>query len=150
MHKRLRIGYCVGVLAAAAALSAPAWAAADGQLMEVTVRVQQQMEGMPTLPAHTMSRKICTKDGSFDRHTLEQLQSRTECSITHYEKQGNVVTFDATCTGPVSVTSHGEFHLTGGSDFTGTMRTSMQAAGHAMTVDTAYTGKKIGSCTPEA
>ena len=70
MHKKSDIAFCAGVLVAAAALSAPGWAATDGQLMELTVNVTRQMAGMPALPAHTTSRQICTKDGSFDRHTL--------------------------------------------------------------------------------
>jgi len=148
MYGKLRRGICLGVLGSVAALSTPGWAAAEGQLMELTMRVQEHMEGMPALPAHTVTRQICSQAGSFDPHELARLPSDAKCNITHYEKRGDVVRFDETCAAPQTVTSHGVFHLSSGSDFTGTMRTSMDAAGHAVTVDTAYTGKKVGSCDP--
>jgi hypothetical protein len=147
MYKQLRSGFCLGVFGAMAALSTPGWAA-DGQLMDLTMHIQEHMEGMPALPAHTVTRQICSQAGPFDPHALAQLQSDAKCKITQYEKQGDVVSFVEICAAPQSVTSQGVFHLTGGPDFTGTMHTSMDAAGHAVTVDTAYTGKQVGSCDP--
>ena len=150
MRESLHIGFCIVVLGVSAALGARGRAAEEGQLMQLTMHVQEHIAGMAALPAHTVSRQICVKAGSFDPKAFAQLQSSAKCTMIHYEKQGDVVTFDETCAAPQAVTNHGVFQLTGGADFTGTMLTSMQAAGHAVTVDTAYTGKKIGSCAPEA
>lgn len=149
MGRILRGRWCL-VASAALAVSGlpPARAAAEGHLVELTMQVQEHMQGMPALPAHTVTRQICLPEGSFDQHALAQLQSGPSCQVTHYDRQGDTVTFDAVCTAPQAVTSHGVFHLTGGTDFTGTVQTAMDMAGHAVTVDTAYTGKGAGSCTP--
>lgn len=151
MGRISRGGRCLGVLAALAVSGMPAaWAAAEGHLVELNMQVQEQMQGMSALPAHTVTRQICLADGALDQRALAQLQSGTACQVTHYDKQGDTVSFDAVCTAPQAVTSHGVFHLTGGADFTGTVQTAMSVAGHAVTVDTAYTGKEVGSCTPAA
>lgn len=151
MARMLRRGWSLMAWATlAVAGMPPAWAAVPGRLMELTMQVQEHMQGMSALPAHTMTRQICLAEGVFDQRALAQLQAGSSCQVTRYDKQGDVVSFDAVCTAPQKVTSHGEFRLTGGADFTGTVQTAMDVAGHAVTVDTAYTGKAIGTCTPPA
>lgn len=139
-----RVLLCAGLgLAALAAM--PAWAAADnGQWLDLTVHVKQTMSGMAPMAPRTLNKKICVAAGAFDAQAFAKAESRAECSIRHYAKQGNQVTFDMVCGGTEPTTSHGEFKLTGGPGFTGSMHTEFSAAGHAVTVDTAYTGKPAG------
>ncbi|TAN06020.1 MAG: DUF3617 family protein [Rhodanobacteraceae bacterium] len=135
----------VGALLVAIAL--PVWAAGgNGNLMQITTHVRQTMSGMPPIPPRTLTSTVCTRAGQLDRQGLAELNSKGQCKITQYQKQGNVIRFEEVCTAPMAVTSRGEFHLTGGPDFTGSMHTTFSAAGHAIAVDTAYTGKKLGSC----
>ena len=143
--KTLRFEMAMAVLLATAAL--PAWAAGgNGNLMQITTHVRQTMSGMPPIPPRTLTSKVCTRTGQLDQQDLAELNTRGQCKITKYQKQGNVIRFDEVCTAPMAVTSHGEFHLTGGPDFTGSMHTEFSAAGHAIAVDTEYAGKKVGSC----
>lgn len=137
-----------GGLGIVAAVAVPAWAASSsGNLIDLTVHVQQTMAGMGALPARTLEKKICMHPGDFDPQAFARAESQSDCKLQHYAQHGKVVTFDMACTGKQPVTSHGEFHLTGGANFTGTMHTAFSAAGHAITVDTAYTGKQVGTCT---
>lgn len=127
-------------------VAAPLWAAAaSGHLMDLTVQVRQTMSGMAPLAPRTLHKKICLQPGDFDPRAFVTAESRSECVIHNYAKRGNVVTFDMACTGAEPVTSHGEFKLAG-PDFTGSMHTAFNAAGHAITVDTDYTGKQVGAC----
>lgn len=144
--KTLRVErIAAGALLVAAAL--PVWATSgSGNLMEITTHVRQTMSGMPPIPPRTLTSKVCTRAGQLDRQGLAELNTRGQCKITQYRKQGNVIRFDEVCTAPMAVTSHGEFHLTGGPDFTGSMHTAFSAAGHAIAVDTEYSGKRVGSC----
>lgn len=144
------VALLTGVIGIAALAAAPLRAApAKGLLMDLTVHTKEQMSGMPTMPAHTLHRKICTRPGEFDPRAFVQSESKASCKIKNYKKSGNRVTFDVTCSGPQPVTSHGEFHLTAGSGFTGSMHTSLSAAGHAVTVNSEFTGKRAGTCTYE-
>lgn len=121
--------------------------AGDGSLMEVTTTIKQSMPGMRAMPPRTLSRTVCTHPGSFDPHTLNRLNSRNQCKIAHFQKQGDTVTFDEVCTAPMAMTMHGTFRTTGGSNFTGSMHASFDAGGgRPMTMDTEYTGKQVGSC----
>jgi hypothetical protein len=137
----LAAGFCV-----AAMITAPAWAA-DGSdnLMQVTMRMTEHMSGMPAMPPRSIQTKVCTRAGQFDASALNR--TKGQCKTTHYEKKGNVITFDQMCAGPQSITNHGVFHVGPGADFIGSMHTALNAAGHAVTVDTEYTGKRVGGCT---
>lgn len=139
--------WCTG-LGLAALLAWPAWAATDsGHWLDLTVHVKQTMSGMAPIAPRTLHKKICVGAGAFDPQAFAKAESRAECSIHNYAKHGNRVKFDVVCGGAEPTTSHGEFQLTGGPDFTGSMHTEFSAAGHAITVDTDYTGKQVaGSC----
>lgn len=135
-------------LGLAVLLAWPAWAATDnGQWLDLTVHVRQTMSGMAPIAPRTLHKKICVAAGAFDPQAFAKAESRAECAIRSYAKHGNTVTFDVVCGGAEPTTSHGEFQLTGGPDFTGSMHTEFSAAGHAITVDTEYTGKHLpGTC----
>jgi hypothetical protein len=121
--------------------------AGDGSLMEVTTTMKQSMPGMPAMPSHTLTRKVCSAPGSFDPHALNKMNPHSQCEIANFKKQGDTVTFDQVCTAPMAMTMHGTFRTTGGANFTGSMHASFDAGGgHPMTMDTEYTGKQIGTC----
>lgn len=142
------VAMLTGVIGVAALAAAPLRAAPErGLLMDLTVHTKEQMSGMPAMPPRTLHKKICTRPGEFDPRAFVQAESQTTCKIKNYKKSGKLVTFDVTCSGPEPVTSHGEFHLTAGSGFTGSMHTSLSAVGHAVTVDSEFTGKRAGTCT---
>lgn len=148
MHKPITTALLSGCLGAAALLTLPAVAAtASGQQIDLTVHVKETMAGMTNLPARTLSRKICLQAGKFDPQAFVRAQSKTDCKITNYKKDGRTITFDEVCSGPEPVTSHGVFHLTGGEGFTGSMTTAFSAGGRAVTVASDYTGKPDGTCT---
>lgn len=133
----------------------PVCAATDsGQWLDLTVHVKQTLSGMAPIAPRTLNKKICVTPGAFDARAFAKAESRAECNIQHYAKHGNTVKFDVVCGGAEPTTSHGEFQLTGGPDFTGRMHTEFSAGGHAITVDTDYTGKRVaGTCAyqpPEA
>jgi hypothetical protein len=144
MNKKMGIALLAGSLGVAA-LAAPVWAG-SGQLMDLTIHVKETMAGMAPMPPRTLQKKICTQPGQFDPQAFVAAQSKSDCKITNYKRDGKTVTFDEVCTAPMAVTSHGVFHLADGQDFTGTMHTAFSAAGRAVTVDTDYTGKQDGSC----
>lgn len=116
----------------------------NGQWLDLTVHVRQTVSGMAPLVPRTLNKKICVGAGAFDPRAFAKAESRAECSIQHYAKHGNSVQFDVVCGGAEPTTSHGEFKLTGGPGFTGSMRTRFSAGGHAITVDTDYTGEPAG------
>ncbi|MGH8228652.1 MAG: DUF3617 domain-containing protein [Steroidobacteraceae bacterium] len=142
------VALLTGAIGIAALAAAPLRAAPEkGLLMDLTVHTKEQMSGVPAIPPRTLHKKICTRPGEFDPRAFVRAESQASCKIEHYKKSGKLVTFDVTCSGPQPVTSHGEFHLTADSGFTGTMHTSLSAAGHAVTVDSQFTGQRAGTCT---
>lgn len=145
MNSKLKSLMFGGALAAAASISAPALAA-NGKLVQLTVQTEDHMAGVPSIPTQTVVRKICSGAGHFDPEQLLKAEAKTDCKITHYKMHGKDVSFDQVCTKPVAVLSHGEFHLTDAADFTGKLHTEINMAGHAMSIDTSYTGKQIGTC----
>ena len=148
MQRHIASAWLWSGVGAAVLLALPVVAApASGNLIDLTVRVQEQMAGMATIPPRTLNKKICVQAGAFDPEAFVRAQSKSDCKITHYKKDGQTVTFDEVCTVPAAVTSQGVFHLTGDAGFTGTMHTAFSAGGHAVTVDSAYTGKPAGTCT---
>lgn len=148
MNKKTGIALLAGGLVLAAIVAIPVWAGSGaGHLMELTIHVKQTMSGLPAIPPRTMQKKICTRPGAFNARDFTKTESQSDCKIEHYTKHDKVVSFDVMCTKPEPVTSHGEFHLTGGPNFTGSMHTAFNAAGHAISVDTEYAGKEVGTCT---
>lgn len=147
MHALLRTTLLAGTLVLVGAATLPLRAATDtGHLMALTVEVRQTMTGAPAIPPHTLVRQVCMRPGTFDAKAFVRAQSQAGCQLKNYSRQGNQVSFDEVCTGAESSTSHGTFQITDGADFTGDMHTAFTAAGHAVTVDTHYTGKRLGAC----
>jgi hypothetical protein len=125
----------------------PLRAASDtGQLMALTVEVHQTLAGSPAIAPHTLIRQFCLRPGPFDPGAFVREQSQAGCQLKNYRRQGQQVRFGEVCTGAEASTSHGTFQLTDGADFTGDVHTTFSAAGRAVTVDTHYTGKRIGAC----
>lgn len=148
MNNKLRNLMFGGACVAAAVMAVPALAA-GGNLVELTIQTEEHMPDMPqmvSIPPQTVTRKVCIGAGRFDPQQLLKAQSNTDCKLTHYKMSGDVITFDESCTQPATVTSHGEFHVSDSGDFSGKMHTVMNAAGHSVSVDSSYQGKKVGSC----
>lgn len=151
MQQRMLLVLLAATLGAACgnARATPPASSSNGNLVELTMRVTEHMAGMPAIPPHTVQRKLCMQAGGFDPEALQDAQQRASqmCTITHYVKQGDTVTFDQMCkVNGEAVASHGVFHLGTDFNFTGTTHTAMNAAGRAITVDGNYVGKHIGSC----
>lgn len=135
------------ILTAACLAVVPALVAAEpGTLMALTMRVTESMAGAPAIPPHVMHKRMCLPPGAFNARAFASPGPANSCKTLHYTKNGQLVTFDLTCTSPAPMNSHGEFRLLGGSNFVGAMRTTFSAAGHPVTVITGYTGKQLGTC----
>jgi len=145
MNSILRNMIVGGAFLAAAAMGMPAFAA-NGNLVEVTIQTEMNMPGMGSMPAHTTTRKVCMGSGRFTAEQLLKSEPEGNCKITNYKIAGKVVTFDSVCTGTTTVTTHGEFHLSGVANFTGKIHGVINAEGQAATMDATYTGVRVGAC----
>lgn len=144
MTSKLLILASGGVLIIVLAMNLPALAA-DGNLVELSIQTEMHREGMGPIPAASMKHKVCMRTARLEAQDLLTHQLANGCKIANYKIDGTLVTFDAICSKP-EVRSHGEFHMTGAADFTGKVHTEMNTQGLSVTMDSSYTGKKIGSC----
>ena len=120
--------------------------AANGNLVQVTIQSEMNVPGMGSMPPHTTTHKVCMGAGRFTAEQLLKSEPGTECKVTNYKIAGNLVTFDSVCTGEATVTTHGEFHLSGVANFTGKVHGEITAEGHPATMDATYTGVRVGTC----
>ena len=145
MNNILQNAFVGGAFLAAAVMGMPALAA-NGNLVQVTIQTEMNVPGMGSMPAQTTTRKVCMGTGRFTAEQLLKSEPKNNCKITNYKIAGNVVTFDSVCRGATTVTTHGEFHLSGAANFTGKIHGEINAEGHAATMDATYTGVRVGTC----
>lgn len=135
----------------AVALVAPAWAGSGkDKLMHMTMHVTMHMPGMSALPPRTIQRDVCMPAGKFDADALNRATSkstRSQCSVEHYARHGSEISYDVMCKAPEAITSHAVIHLDDRGGFTGKMHTTAAAGGQAMTMDSDYDARRVGTCT---
>lgn len=129
--------------------------AADGpdNLMHITTHATMHMPGMPAMPPRAIEHTFCMPAGKFDPAAMQQATSKGshgQCSVEHFSKQGNTITYDMACktaesTAPVTI--HSVVQLDSGGGYTGTSQMTMNAGGHAMTMDSKFTANRVGGCT---
>ncbi len=127
-----------------------AWAGSGSdRLMQVDMHITMHMSGMPAMAPRTLQHKVCMPAGKFDAHALQRVASAShgQCHVENFTKHGSEISYDVVCKAPAQVTSHAVIHLDGEDAFTGTTHTAMNVQGHAMTSDSRFTAKRIGSCT---
>jgi len=131
-----------GVLAAALTILTPALllraiaadAPAKGDKWETTS--QMSMEGMPmAMPANTMTRCIAKN------RTEPPTENRPNCTNSQYKRDGNKVTWEATCTNP-DMKGVGEMTYSDASTYTGTIKFTSPEGN--MTIK--LSGRKLGDC----
>jgi hypothetical protein len=111
-------------------------------LWEMTMSMQS--EGM-TMPA--MTQKICKKKGAAeaDNAPLEK-----DCKVTDSKRSGAKYTFSFVCDGKDGkYTGSGETETLGKDAYRGKMKSSGVRAGEKFDMSTAFTGKRVGTCTWE-
>lgn len=135
------------VLALALSGTALAAPAQSGTKVDLRITTTLSMQGTAMAP-RTANRTVCAAPGKLDPSVFAH--EGGDCKVSDYREQGDTTTFHLACTTPEVVTSDGVFHRHPNGGFDGTMHTAMTAAGHAMTVETAYQGTPAGSCTPAA
>lgn len=119
-----------------------------GTLIDFHMTATASMQGMPAMPARSIERKVCMAPGKFDPQAL--LHQGNDCTVSHYQVQGDTTTFHVACTTPQAVTSDGKFQRRADGGFDGTMHSAMNAGGRAVTVETTYQGTPGGQCTVAA
>lgn len=156
MRNDQRLLLAAAGLAALAMIAVPLCAAAaSGKLMHMTMHMTMNMPGMPAIGPRTIERNVCMKAGKFDPDELRRATSKNkdlQCHVENMARTGSTVSYDAICTGQGSIKMHTVVHMQGDDAFTGKSHATIDAGGHAMTMDNDYTAKRIDSCdyTPPA
>ncbi|HET7562038.1 MAG TPA: DUF3617 family protein [Rhodanobacteraceae bacterium] len=131
-------------------IAVPLWAAGtSGKLMHVTVQMTMNMQGMPTIGPRSVEHDVCMPAGKFDPAAMQHAMDRNkdvQCRVANLKWMGSNVSYDVTCSGKASMTMHADMQMAGEDSFTGKSHVTMDAGGHTMTMDNAYTAKRVGSC----
>jgi hypothetical protein len=107
-----------------------------GDLWQTTS--QMAMEGMPmAMPANTL--KLCTAREWTRPPPPPPGQT---CTQSNFQRSGNKVSWDQTCTGQMETTGHGEITFDSADSYTGSIKTTAEG----MTMTIRLSGKKLGTC----
>jgi len=156
-QRRIRSSFAI--LAAAAVVSAPAWAVKEGQweftsTMKIPGMTMPQMpQGMQMPPGMKMPAmgpngmthtfQTCVTN---DKPVPKNDSAHEDCKVTRMDRSGDTVTWSATCTTPQG-TMQGDGSATYSGD---TMQSSMTMNGTTehgpMTVQQTTTGRYLGAC----
>lgn len=156
MRHDKRLLFAAAGLGAAAMIALPLWAAAaSGKLMHMSMHMTMNMPGMPAIGPRTIERNVCMPAGKFDPDAIRRATSKNknlQCHVANLDWTGSTVSYDAICTGQGSLKMHTVVHMQGDDAFTGKSHATIDAGGHAMTMDNDYAAKRVGSCdyTPPA
>ena len=145
-HLTRRLGNSSRGLLILAACAGPAlaWGAA-GNLMKLDIATHVQMAGMANMPTSTLQRQICTAAGKPDPRQF--VQHDGSCIVSNYRQVGQTISYHMACKGPAQASGDGRFELLGQGNFRGQLEMSSQAGGHAIQMQTTYSGQRVGSCT---
>jgi hypothetical protein len=133
---RLRM---ISAAALAAVLASAAHAQAEGDLWEVTVRME--MPGMPAAMPATTQRMCIPKAASDDQYVPRQ----GDCTITESRRSGNMHRYKMRCAGKDAFASEGEITHTKDA-YEGRARMSANVDGSAMEMMQTFSGRKVGAC----
>ena len=122
--------------------SANAFGEGPDDLWEMTMTMQA--EGM-TMPA--MTQKICKKKGSVE---ADNAPLDKDCKVTDSKRSGGKVTFSFACDGKDGkYTGSGESETLGKDAYRGKTKASGVRDGEKFDMSTAFSGKRVGTCTWE-
>ena len=130
-------------MALAAAAFPLATAAADnGDLWEMTTRME-----MPGMQMPAMTHRSCQPRGGAYKPESRSPNSRenSNCQITNLKFEGNKTTWGMECTGKDKVSGTGEVTRSGEA-MSGTLRMHMVSEGRDMQMTQNWTGKRLGAC----
>lgn len=150
MRNKTGLALAVFGLAGAAMVAVPVWAGSgNDKMMHMTIHMTMQMPGM-SMPPKTLEQNVCMPAGKFDPEAVQRATSKNthnQCKVEHIAKHGNEVSYDVMCAAPAVVKIHSVVQLAGDDAFSGKSHATIDAGGHAMTMDSDFTAKRIGSCT---
>lgn len=131
-------------------LAAPACAQSEpGNLMNVTSTVKMQMTGM-SVPPQTHTTQVCASAKKPDpREMLKQLK---DCTISNFVQDGDSASYHMVCQGRMPMVGDARFAMHADGSTEGTVHSTSNAAGRAITMDMSIHGERVGSCqyTPKA
>jgi hypothetical protein len=105
---------------------------------EVTMQVE--VEGMPALPAKTMTQCV-SKEDVADPQKPPLGRASSHCTVSDHKVEGNRVSWSMKCEAPEAMTGTGEI-LYGDNAYTGILK--IEREGRTMTMK--YAGKRLGDC----
>jgi hypothetical protein len=106
---------------------------------EVTMEVE--VEGLPAMPAKTMTQCVSKEDVADPQKPLLGRASNN-CTVSDHKVEGNKVSWSMKCEAPEAMTGSGEI-LYGDDAYTG----SMKIVREGRTIIMKYAGKRLGDCT---
>ena len=106
---------------------------------EVTMQVE--VEGMPAMPAKTMTQCVSKEDVADPQKPLLGRASGN-CTVSDHKVEGNKVSWSMKCEPPEAMTGTGEI-VYGDDAYTG----SLKIVREGRTITMKYAGKRLGDCT---
>jgi len=128
------------------ALASPAHGQGNGDLWELTVKMQ--MTGVPMdMPARTT--RTCMDKNAKDEAFVPQKSGEGECRMVDQKRTGNVWRYRMECTGKDKDTVVAEGQVTYAADrasYQGRMRLIGKSGRQGYEMTQTYTGRRIGDC----
>jgi hypothetical protein len=106
---------------------------------EVTMEIE--VEGLPAMPAKTMTQCVSKEDAADPQRPLLGRASGN-CTVSDHKVEGNKVSWSMKCDPPEAMTGTGEI-LYEEDAYTG----SMKIVREGRTINMKYAGKRLGDCT---
>ena len=132
-------------LCAFALLATTASAQSDsGNMMKMSVTMKMQVPGAEGMPARTTTQDVCTSRSHDMRAMLQQQQ---DCTVSHYQQVGDVVSYHLVCGGdPPKMTGVARFELLPNGNIKGSVHANSSMGGQSVLMDVTYAGERTGSC----
>lgn len=132
-------------LCAFALLATTASAQSDsGNMMKMSVTMKMQVPGAEGMPARTTTQDVCTSRSHDMRAMLQQQQ---DCTVSHYQQVGDVVSYHLVCGGdPPKMTGDARFELLPNGNIKGSVHANSSMGGQSVLMDMTYAGERTGSC----
>ena len=113
-------------------------------LWEITTKMEMAgMEGMPAMPPQTI--RQCIRPADVQSGTATVPKGDPKCEIKDYKMQGNTASWRMECKGPNAMSGNGTVTYSG-SSYSGQTQFSMKEQGQTMTMNHAFSGKRVGDC----
>lgn len=127
------------------AVAAVAADTGEGKDEQWSVNVKAQMTKPMTMAMPAMTHTVCAPP---DEDMGPPDTEGSECTVDHFEKSGNRVTYKATCTMQGgTMTGEGWSEKSDASHYKGEMRIEGEASGMPVAMTMTYDGTRTGHCT---